>query len=109
MWIIYNFNYINIGTRRRTIQIAGSVGPYGAGLHDGSEYCGDYVTKVSATQIKAWHRPRIEALISAGVDILAIETIPALAEAEILLSLIKEYPNTKAWVSFTCQVLMITV
>lgn len=91
------------GTKRRTIQIAGSVGPYGAGLHDGSEYRGDYVIRVSATQIKAWHRPRIEALISAGVDLLAIETIPALAEAEILLNLIKEYPNTKAWVTFTCQ------
>lgn len=61
--------------------------------------------RVSATQIKAWHRPRIEALINAGVDLLAIETIPALAEAEILLNLLKEYPDTKAWVTFTCRVI----
>ena len=27
----------------REILIAGSVGPYGACLHDGSEYTGDYV------------------------------------------------------------------
>ena len=25
-----------------------------------------------------WHRPRIDALLQAGVDILAMETIPAL-------------------------------
>ena len=25
-----------------------------------------------------WHRPRVEALLHAGVDILAFETIPAL-------------------------------
>ena len=57
--------------------VAGSVGPYGACLHDRSEYTGDYVDHVSREVLKAWHRPRMEVLLSAGVDVLAIETIPA--------------------------------
>lgn len=86
------------------VSIAGSVGSYGACLHDGSEYRGDYVKKVPLELIKTWHRPRISALVEAGVDFLAFETIPALAEAEVLVELLKEFPNQKAWVSFTCKV-----
>ena len=37
--------------------IAGSVGPYGAALADGSEYRGDY--DLSVDELRAWHRPRI--------------------------------------------------
>ncbi len=57
--------------------IAGSVGPYGACLHDMSEYTGDYVDQVTEKELMEWHRPRIAALLEAGADILAIETIPA--------------------------------
>ena len=28
-------------------------------------------------ELMNWHRPRVEALLKAGVDILALETIPA--------------------------------
>lgn len=87
----------------RKVLIAGSVGSYGACLHDGSEYRGDYVKKVPLELIKNWHRPRISALVEAGVDYLAIETIPALAEAEVLVELLREFPNQKAWVSFSCK------
>uniref|UniRef100_A0A1B6KMJ4 Hcy-binding domain-containing protein n=1 Tax=Graphocephala atropunctata TaxID=36148 RepID=A0A1B6KMJ4_9HEMI len=90
------------GNQRRVL-IAGSVGPYGAGLHDGSEYRGEYVETTSPDTIIAWHTPRIEALLDAGVDLLAIETIPALAEAEVLLNLLKKYPKAKAWLSFSCK------
>lgn len=54
--------------------IAGSVGPYGAYLADGSEYRGDY--SVNGQFLKEFHEKRIELLISEGVDLLAIETIP---------------------------------
>ena len=54
--------------------VAGSVGPYGASLADGSEYRGDYGRSVA--ELRAWHRPRIAALVEAGVDVLALETIP---------------------------------
>ena len=37
--------------------IAGSVGPYGAALADGSEYRGDY--DISIKELRQWHRPRI--------------------------------------------------
>ena len=63
--------------------VAGSVGPYGASLADGSEYRGDYGLTVS--ELRAWHRPRIAALVEAGVDVLALETIPTVVEVEALL------------------------
>lgn len=56
--------------------IFASIGPYGAHLHDGSEYTGSYAAKVSTAAIKKWHKVRIDACVEAGVDGLAIETIP---------------------------------
>lgn len=88
----------------RKVLIAGSVGPFGAGLHDGSEYRGEYVETTSAATMMTWHSPRVEALLGAGVDLLAFETIPALAEAEVLLNLLKKYPKARAWLSFSCKV-----
>ena len=59
--------------------MAASVGPYGAVLADGSEYRGDYGLTVA--ELRAWHRPRLDVLLAAGADVLAVETIPSLAEA----------------------------
>ncbi|XP_043273880.1 homocysteine S-methyltransferase-like [Venturia canescens] len=87
----------------REILVAGSCGPYGATLHDGSEYTGAYCEKVSKEFLMSWHRPRIEALLNAGVDLLAIETIPCEKEAAALVDLLKEYPHAKAWLSFSCS------
>lgn len=82
------------------IFIAGSVGPYGAYLSDGSEYRGDYVR--SADEFKAFHRPRIAALLRAGADVLAIETQPNAAEVRAIVSLLQEeHPTCRAWVAFT--------
>lgn len=82
--------------------VAGSVGPYGAFLANGSEYCGDY--DLSKEDMKAFHRGRIEALVAAGVDVLACETIPQKAEAVALLELLAtEFPDTEAWFSFTLR------
>ncbi|MFY0802974.1 homocysteine S-methyltransferase [Peribacillus frigoritolerans] len=81
--------------------VAGSVGPYGAYLADGSEYVGNY--GVSDEALAAFHRPRIKALIEAGADILAFETIPSLQEAKVLHSLLKEYPEVHAWLSFSLK------
>src|SRR6187200_2661187 len=64
--------------------IAGSIGPYGAALADGSEYRGDY--DLSVQELRKWHRPRIELLAEVGVDVLALETIPCLVEVEALLA-----------------------
>lgn len=84
--------------------IAASIGPYGAHLHDGSEYTGNYVDYVSKETLKKWHRVRLEAVVESGVDCLAIETIPALLEMEAILELIQdEYPDIKYWLSFQCR------
>lgn len=84
--------------------IAGSVGPYGASLHNGSEYTGSYINHVSLKEMEEWHRPRIEALLEGGVDLLAIETMPASPEAIMLLKFIKtHHPSAKAWLSFSCK------
>ena len=65
--------------------IAGSVGPYGAALADGSEYTGNYADEVGVERLRQWHRPRMQWLAEAGADVLACETVPAAAEAEALL------------------------
>jgi homocysteine S-methyltransferase len=80
--------------------IAGSIGPYGAMLADGSEYRGDYDPGDAA--LDAFHRPRIETLMAAGVDLLAIETIPTVREARVLVRLLDEV-SVPAWISFSCR------
>ncbi|WP_433160470.1 homocysteine S-methyltransferase [Kribbella sp. CA-247076] len=78
--------------------VAASVGPYGAMLADGSEYRGRY--GVSASVLRDFHGPRLELLIDAGPDLLAIETVPDLDEALVLVDLLREldYP---AWFSYS--------
>ena len=84
--------------RRRLV--AGSVGPYGAMLADGSEYRGDY--DPGRAVFAAFHRPRIEALVEAGADVLAIETIPTVREAEVIVELLDEV-EIPAWLSYACR------
>ncbi|KAF7187306.1 Homocysteine S-methyltransferase [Pseudocercospora fuligena] len=82
----------------KTRLIAGSVGPYGAFLADGSEYRGDYQRTLD--EFKDFHRSRIETLIEAGVDLLALETMPNMAEIQALLELLQtEFPHAIAWLS----------
>ncbi|EJL91964.1 homocysteine S-methyltransferase [Pantoea sp. GM01] len=81
--------------------VAGSVGPYGAFLANGAEYRGDYA--LPEEEMKAFHRPRVKALLQAGVDLLACETLPSFAEAQALISLLAEFPDSSAWFSFTLR------
>lgn len=46
----------------------------------------------------------MEALAAAGADLVAFETIPSIKEAEALMELLREFPNSKAWLSFSCKV-----
>lgn len=79
--------------------VAASVGPYGAFLADGSEYRGNY--GLTEKELMDFHRPRMKALIEAGAEILACETIPCLIEAQAIAKLLKEFPKATAWVSFS--------
>jgi homocysteine S-methyltransferase len=81
--------------------VAGSVGPYGAYLADGSEYRGDY--KLTEKELVDFHRPRIKALVEAGADILACETVPSFVEAKAIAKLLEEFKGIYAWISFSCK------
>ncbi len=80
--------------------VAASVGPYGAALADGSEYRGGYGLSVKA--LTRWHRPRLEVLAAAGADVLALETIPDVDEAEALVNLVRQV-GVPAWLSYTIE------
>jgi homocysteine S-methyltransferase len=80
--------------------VAASVGPYGAVLADGSEYRGDY--GLSVAELRAWHRPRLAVLADAGADVLAVETIPCLAEIAALCAELAALA-VPAWLSITCS------
>ncbi|MCT4352415.1 homocysteine S-methyltransferase [Streptomyces sp. Je 1-79] len=80
------------------VWVAASVGPYGAMLADGSEYRGRYGLDVR--ELERFHRPRIEALVAAGPDVLALETVPDTVEAEALLRAV-EGCGVPVWLSYT--------
>ena len=79
--------------------VAASVGPYGAILHDGSEYKGNYGKTVD--ELRAFHAERLAVLLSANPDLLAIETIPDALEAEALVAALADFPSAIAWMSFS--------
>jgi len=82
------------------VAIAASLGPYGAMLHDGSEYSGDY--GVSSEVLRDFHSSRLPLFDAAGADVLALETIPSLQEAEVLADLLRDC-NTPSWIAFSCR------
>lgn len=79
-------------------KVAASIGPYGATLHDGSEYRGNY--GVSEEDLVKFHSERIAVLESAGPDILLAETIPDLVEANALAKALSK-SQVPVWISFT--------
>lgn len=81
--------------------VAASVGPYGASLHDGSEYHGNYA--IGRRELAEFHRPHLDVLAATDADLLAFETIPSQEEAELLLELLENYPGRRAWLSFSCR------
>jgi homocysteine S-methyltransferase len=81
--------------------VAASVGPYGAVLADGSEYVGGY--GLSVGELVEFHRPRMEVLLEAAPDVLAVETIPSIEEAEAIVTLLETLAGALAWISFSCR------
>ena len=80
--------------------VAASVGPYGAYLADGSEYRGDYDLDVGG--LRAFHRPRLDVLADSGADVLALETVPCLAEVEALCAEL-DGTGVVAWLSLSAD------
>lgn len=86
--------------------VAGSVGPYGACLHDGSEYTGDYLQGedgLSQEELVDWHRDRIQALQDGGVSFIAAETVPMVREALAIMDTVCQVGLLKMWVTFTLK------
>ncbi|WP_406391449.1 homocysteine S-methyltransferase [Streptomyces sp. NBC_00887] len=81
----------------RELWVAASVGPYGAMLADGSEYRGRY--GLSVPELERFHRPRVETLAAAGPDVLALETVPDIDEAEALLRAVQDCA-VPVWLSY---------
>ena len=87
---------------RQQPMVIASLGPYGAYLADGSEFRGDY--PLDQHTIFNFYRPRIEALIEGGADMLGCETLPSSEEALLVIELLKtEFPNVRAWFSFSAK------
>ena len=84
----------------RPLLVAASVGPYGAIRHDGSEYRGRY--GLSHGELVAFHRERLDVLVAAGPDLLALETVPDLEEVEALVEVLADHPDVPAWLSLSC-------
>jgi len=89
----------------RHIIVAASLGPYGAALHNGAEYHGNY--DCTFADLVEFHADRINVLARAkgreAPDLLALETLPSLAEAEAIGRALAEHPELAAWFSFTCR------
>ena len=80
--------------------MAASVGPYGAVLADGSEYRGRY--GLSASELRDFHGPRLELLASSAPDLFAVETIPDVDEARVLVELLDEV-GIPAWFTYSVR------
>ena len=88
-------------TGSASVRVAASVGPYGAILHDGSEYRGNY--GLSRDELAAFHRERVAVLVAGRPDLLAVETIPDVLEAQAIADVLAEYPDVPAWMTFTAR------
>jgi homocysteine S-methyltransferase len=82
--------------------VAASVGPYGAVLAGGQEYTGDYGA-VTLAGVEAFHERRLRALLAAGPDCVACETIPRADEAAALARVLDRLDAPDAWISFSCR------
>ncbi len=76
--------------------VAASVGPYGAALGGGAEYRGRY--GIGVAELRSFHAPRLDALLEAGPDVLACETLPSGDEVRALADLLRGV-GVPAWVS----------
>jgi len=80
--------------------IAASIGPWGATLHDGSEYTGHY--EIPEDKLKSFHTARLQLFEDSDADVLACETIPSHVEGRVLHQILR-LVEKPAWVSFSCR------
>ena len=71
-------------------------------LAGGEEYTGDY-GDLGEGDLARFHARRLRALLRAGPDCVACETIPRADEAAVLARLLDELDAPDAWISFSCR------
>ncbi|MHB1020961.1 MAG: homocysteine S-methyltransferase [Acidobacteriaceae bacterium] len=81
--------------------IAASLGPYGAYLHNGAEYHGNY--NCTPEELARFHSERLAILATTNADLIAAETIPSLDEARAIVQILHTFPTIGAWISFSCR------
>lgn len=89
----------------RRVLVAGSLGPYGAALHNGGEYHGNY--DCTFDDLIRFHRERLAIFVSASglqcPDLIAFETFPSFEEARAVCEAMAAWPELRAWFSFSCR------
>jgi len=82
--------------------IGASIGPYGATLADGSEYKGTYKLN---SDVEEYYRKKISSILNVQTsmhpDFLAFETIPSVEEGLFIIKMLSEFPDARAWISFS--------
>jgi len=91
---------VELARRAEPTIVAASMGPYGAMLHDGSEYRGNY--DVPAETLREFHEQRLKLFDASNADVLALETVPSFTEAQVLAELLVDC-TLPSWVSFSCR------
>ncbi|XP_014470852.1 PREDICTED: selenocysteine methyltransferase-like [Dinoponera quadriceps] len=87
--------------KRNGPQVAGCCSGYAtSNLQNKNE---DYWNYVSSDCVKRWHRLRIQALINAGVDLLALDDVSCQMEAEVFMDLLRQFRTARAWITFLCK------
>lgn len=76
---------------RSDLLVAASIGPYGAGLGEGTDYDGAY--DLRRGELQGWHARRVAILADTDADFLLAETIPNVDEAAALLELLEAQPK----------------
>ncbi|WP_165241491.1 homocysteine S-methyltransferase [Corynebacterium lizhenjunii] len=74
--------------------VAASIGPYGAGPGEGTDYDGAY--GIGKLALRQWHARRVRVLADTDADFLLAETIPNLDEVAVLLELLDAQPKPYA-------------
>jgi homocysteine S-methyltransferase len=85
----------------RPVLIAASLGPYGAALHNGAEFHGRY--SIRFDDLVTFHTERLAVAADTNADLVALETVPSLEEAQAIAAALAGFPEISAWVSFTCK------
>jgi len=85
----------------RPVWIGASLGPYGAALHNGAEYHGNY--DIGFSDLVRFHAGRLAVVAETAADLVAFETIPSLEEATGIVEALHQHSSVHGWISFTCK------